>query len=71
MKATRKLAVAAIALALALPLSAQEGAPKMTAEQQAMMEVWQKISTPGMDQPQPDRRSDVPQGDFLRGVSRD
>lgn len=59
MKATRKLAVAAIALALALPLSAQEGAPKMTAEQQAMMEVWQKICTPGMDQPQPDRRSDV------------
>jgi len=48
MNATRKFAIAAIAFALALPLSAQEGAPpKMTAEQQAMMEIWQKISTPG------------------------
>ena len=47
MKATRKLAVAAITFALALPLSAQEGAPKMPPEQHAMMEVWQKISTPG------------------------
>ncbi|MET0813628.1 MAG: DUF1579 domain-containing protein, partial [Pseudoxanthomonas sp.] len=46
-KTDRKFALAVIAVALALPLSAQEAAPKMTPEQQQMMEVWQKISTPG------------------------
>jgi hypothetical protein len=36
-----------LALAFALPVCAQEGAPQMTPEQQAEMEAYQKAGTPG------------------------
>jgi hypothetical protein len=45
----RTLAIRILPLALvcALPVAAQEGAPPMTPEQQAMMEAYQKAGTPG------------------------
>lgn len=39
----------ALALLLAGPLAAQEGAPQMTPEMQAMMEAYQKAGTPGAE----------------------
>ena len=44
---THATALAAAALAFALPLSAQETPPEMTPEQKAEMEAWQKAGTPG------------------------
>ncbi len=43
-----RLCALSFALLIAVPLAAQETkAPEMTAEQQAMMEAWQKAATPG------------------------
>jgi hypothetical protein len=43
----RTLAIAPLALMLALPAFAQDGAPEMTPEEKAMMEAYQKAGTPG------------------------
>lgn len=42
-----QVSLCALALAVALPLAAQEKQPPMTAEQQAMMQAWEKAAAPG------------------------
>ena len=44
---SRSFSPALLALAIALPALAQDAPPAMTAEQQAMMEAYQKAGTPG------------------------
>jgi len=42
-----QVSLCALALAIALPLAAQDKPPQMTAEQQAMMQAWEKAAAPG------------------------
>ena len=42
-----QVSLCALAPAIALPLAAQDKPPQMTAEQQAMMQAWEKAAAPG------------------------